>query len=290
MLIDSSLAHGLAKRSHRELLGQSVRVVQRMQRERKARSTMPQTRKGARRFLRDFLELAKQSAIYVLETETRREGPACRYLDLRASREDQQMALVLGTFAPLSPVIEEGEEELAVFSRHALARSHQRCNEVYWEQLRPHVAETVHALWLMNEAARALNLKQGFLSTPHGMFVGDYAPDGVLHLKTFIRLDDTLAHGRWPQLQALMRGLVAKFQPSRAQLLQALVTGESPALAEARAWLIQKLALKQYQWLGEAYAERPDPVGELWQQAKAAAEAQLAACDPSLVGREAAVA
>jgi hypothetical protein len=77
---------------------------------------------------------------------------------------------------------------------------------------------------------------------------------------------------------------------SRAQLLQAVVTGESPALAEARAWLIQKLALKQYQWLGEAYAERPDPVGELWQQAKAAAEAQLAACDPSPVRREAAVA
>lgn len=288
MLIDSSLAHGLAQRSHRELLGQATRVVRHMAQESKARPTMPVTRKGARRYLREFLQPVKARALYMLETETRREGPACRYLDFRASREDQQVALILGTFAPLSPIIREGEVELAVFSRHALARSHQRCNQLYWQQLAPHLGETVQTLWLMNEAARALNLKQGFLATDHGLLVGDYAPDGVLHLKTFIRTDQT--HGRWPQAQALMRGLRAKFKPTAEQLLEALVTGHSAVLAEAREWLIQKLALPQYRWLAEEYEERPDPVGELWQQAKAAAEAQLAACDPSPVRREVAVA
>ena len=109
MLIDSSLAHGLAQRSHRELLGQAKRVVRHMAQERKARPTMPVTRKGARRYLREFLQPVKARALYVLETETRREGPACRYLDFRAGQEDRTVSLILGTFAPLSPIIEEGE-------------------------------------------------------------------------------------------------------------------------------------------------------------------------------------
>ena len=139
MLIDASLAHGLAQRSHRELQGKDARLAQQMKRKKRARSTPPDTRKGVRRHLRDLLEPIKPRAIYLLETETRREGPACRYLDFRACNDDRQLVLVRGAFAPLSPVSKGGETALALFSRHALARGHQRYNEMRWDQLKPAV-------------------------------------------------------------------------------------------------------------------------------------------------------
>ena len=274
MLIDASLAHGLAQRSHRELRRNDARVAQQMTREHRARSTMPDTWKGARRYLRDVLRPIKPRAIYLLETETRREGPACRYLDFRACDEDQQLVLVRGCCAPLSPVSKGGEAALALFSRHALARGHQRCNEMLWEQLKPHVAEAAEPLWLMNAVATALGLKQGFLATSDGLFVGDYLTGGLLHLKTFIRLDQS--YGRWPQVHALMQALRHRFALTKDQLLAALASNEGAALAAARDWLADKLALPRYHWLHEAHEERPDPVSERWQQAREAVAAELA--------------
>jgi len=278
MLIDASLAHGLAHRSHRELQSKDARLDEQMKRKKRARSSLPDTRKGARRYLRDMLAPIKPRAIYLLETETRREGPVCRYLDFRACADDQQMVLIRGALAPLSPVIKSEEAALALFSRHALARGFQRCNVMYWDQLKPHITQAVAPLWLMNATAAALGLKQGFLATTDGLFVGDYAPDGLLLLKTFIRLNQS--YGRWPQIHALTQALQRRFTPTQDQLYAAIATTHSEALVDARDWLTDKLALPRYHWLHESYEERPDPVGTRWQQAREAAAAELACSEP----------
>lgn len=269
MWIDASLAHGLAQRSHRELQEQDHRLAEFGKRKQRARSTGPKTHKGARRYLRELLAPLKARAVYVMETETRRDGPVCRYLDFRACREHRQIVLVRGCCAPLSPVIEGGETALAFFSRHALARGHQRCAEVEWAKLKPHVAVAAETLWLMNSVAAALGLKQGFLATADGLFVGSYQPDGVLQLETFIRLEQP--HGRWPQIHALLKGLHSRFAPTREALLAALSSNDGQTLTAARDWLGEKLARPRYDWLREPHAARPDPIGELWELARAAA-------------------
>jgi hypothetical protein len=74
--------------------------------------------------------------------------------------------------------------------------------------------------------------------------------------------------------QALINNDVIAVANVKLVDVAAIATNEGAALTAARDWLTEKLALPRYDWLREAYEERPDPEGERWQQAREAAEAE----------------
>jgi hypothetical protein len=187
-------------------------------------------------------------------------------------RNDRALSFVLFRF-----IVQMGrwfgvQRELPVvleIHEHAIARLFQRLNVLSPAAVREEMHDAMCLAIPLQCAAWRLGLCQVALPTQSGAFLCSVGPDGKLTAKTWIeRPEPTHRHGR------LIAAIEDCYGACAAELEVAQELAGLPIEAELVDFPVSEMlleALERFDWLKDEYVPRPDPVGETWRQARAAA-------------------
>jgi hypothetical protein len=158
-------------------------------------------------------------------------------------------------------------------SEHAIERLFLRLNTLDLGAVYDELHDAMLLAMPIALAGRALGLKQVALPTSSGAFLCDLPATGrELIAKTWI--SDCTLGARWTPVAMRIRQVVEEVGGDRAAA-EFLALGSNGPLAEQSHPLRSGLerALAGFGWLEEEYVPRPDPVGDQWASARAAANA-----------------
>lgn len=264
MSIDSSLARGIAARTYAEAMALSTGLFNLLAHDHLKRQSMPTTQKGARKILKNAVRYIRVISIWQLVAETNHDGPYCGWIYFEPADKERNIALSLARYAPIAPYDRLIVKRLAVFSKHSIARGHQRLNHLSWDEVRNEFRVTILMLWLTYEAKKVIPLQQVFLPTPSGICVGDFNSDGLARITTFMSSENLSS--RWSNVWEL----ISRFseRPEHVQLADSLITGNHQGLIGVKDWFLGELRKPEFAWLQDPYSKRYDPVGVMWDAAK----------------------
>jgi hypothetical protein len=261
MVITTSLASGLAGRSFQQAMTEMYGVLTLSSQISKSQG-LPTTPKGARKLLARLLPLVRQVSLVVREDKTRAYGPYITWLTFEPAGIDGSIALSKVIDAPLAGYREI--EPVVRYSKHAVARGHQRLDEVLWDDVRREFLLSSPFAWFFYRAKERLPIRQAFLPTLNGVFAGKFDTDGRLYMQTYIRIDE--ASKRWQSAYALVGEAEQAFPSYTIDVLDAITLMRKPTqkLEPVVDWFINRLNDPEFQWLQTDYEARPDPIGEAW--------------------------
>lgn len=261
MVITTSLASGLAGRSFQQVMAEMC-VVFKLSSQITKSHGFPTTPKGARKLLARLLPIVRQVSLVVREGKTNAYGPYMTWLYFEPADNNGCIALSKIIDAPLARYREI--EPIVRYSKHAVARGHQRLDEVLWEDAHREFLSLSFFSWLFYRAKEKLPLRQAFLPALNGVFAGRFDIDGRLYMQTYIRISD--ASTRWRSAYALIREAEQAFPGYAEHILDAIMLMRKPnrKLEPVVDWFSRRLNDPDFQWLQTDYTARPDPIGDAW--------------------------
>lgn len=251
-MLDHRIAHGIARNSLAQvedigiLSGGTMKDLYIDKLARKELGVLPETDKGARRKLQEVVKVLGRHALAFETGEDKKYRPYFTCLSLeRLNPAD--ITKPQGPFAHTEDCITLGwyrtytrrdsfalhcmqmGRSVAQFTVHAVARHHQRDGNTDWRAVAASIRETIPVIWGMLSVYKECALRQVFVSTSTGVFVGEplsvMQHNGILQFRTFL-LGETLSP-RWQVCQSI----IAAFQndsSSPAVMFAALVNRQLP--------------------------------------------------------------
>ena len=151
-----------------------------------------------------------------------------------------------------------------VVPKHAIARGHQRLRNADWLTIQAELREAAMQAAVVQILSMALGFKQFAIPALHGLVLGEVG-EHCLYGKTFIVPPYSR---RWGAVFDAWVRFQAHLSAEGAQAIEAMALDrELPELQPTCLALVDEL--EQFEFLREPYAPGPDPVGDLWEAARA---------------------
>lgn len=270
MSIDSKLAHGIARNSFQTIMSFGSGLQNLLLHFHHRNKTQVSTPKGARKLIAQVRRYIITCAFWMVEMETNREGPAIHWLFFLPDSEGD-IKLSTARYAPLNQNLLLNSKTLTIIKKHALARAHQRLDEVDWQDVLKDLRLASLMIAPMREVAQTLRLKQVFLTTGDGVLVGEVREDGVLQMNTYLHSDRLSA--RWQQVASAAQECLESFDADKdgliTKLTYALMFDSTPELNDLVATLSETLSQPRFGWLKDSYLQGEDVHQTIWNSAKA---------------------
>ena len=271
MSIDSRLAHGIARTSFQSIVQFGSGLHNLLMHFHHRKKTPVSTPKGGRKLIEQVRRYILICAFWMAEEGTNREGPAIHWLYFLPFEKDGSVELAAARYAPLNRHLLLVSKPLAIIKKHAIARAHQRLDEIEWSEISREFSFASLMLAPMAKVAKKLELKQVFLTTRSGILVGEVRADGLLQLNTY--LHNNRLSLRWQQVtQAAMDAMESCGSDKDAlvkKLTDALMYDGDPGLDDVVSALVTTLDQPRFSWLKRTYEQGEDVRQTIWDSAKA---------------------
>jgi hypothetical protein len=278
MSIDTRLAKGLAANSIWEMVVEGTALFTVIKNEVGKVKVVPATAKGARKLTTWIRACVSACSLMTALSEKRSEGPSLSFLFFRpdTDRDNGDFLLSHCKYTPqAAPHNRLLFKNLVYFSKHSLARSHQRLNKMGWEETKEEFSAAIITLWLLEQAKiRLPNLTQALLPSKDGFFVGLFREEGEIAIDTYIKFESN-GSLRWTRAYDLYSRLVEQVVVNNVDvrcLTNSTLIGDTYGLEVIVDWFVAELQKPEFAWLMEPYETRPDPIGDTWVAARAQAE------------------
>jgi hypothetical protein len=265
MSVDTKLAHGLAGNSFREVLTYASGMMNLLQHLHFLPKSPARTPKGARKLVANAKRYISVAATWILEKETNREGPAIHWLFFTPADKNGNIELCSARYAPISTTSIFSLDPILIIKKHALARVHQRMDEMQWGDIKFELTSIGMALLPMIEVTKALSLKQIFLPSLNGIFVGCIDSDGRVVINTFLVRGKLSS--RWEKALAtfyIFSDTIFANTENHIVTVDALLDNTLHIPSAATDVLIRELANPDFDWLREEYQPGVDNKDEYW--------------------------
>lgn len=277
MSIDSRLAHGIANASFQSIVefGRGLHnLLLHFHNQKKSPVSTP---KGARKMIAPIRRYLQACAFWMAERDTNREGPAIHWLYFLPHGKEGDLKLATTRYAPLNWAAIFNTEPLAIIKKHAIARAHQRLDEIAWSEVAKELSFASVMLAPMIAVAKKLSLQQVFLTTENGILIGEIRPDGLLQLNTY--LHNTRLSVRWQQVAAATMEALESCSSDKdalvVQLMNALMFDGQSKLDTVVSTLATVLGQSRFGWLKHSYEPGEDVQQTIWDAAKAQMSAEV---------------
>ena len=165
MSIDSKLAHGIAKKSLQTIIEYGSGLHNLLMNHHYQKKTPISTPKGGRKMIAKIRRYILVCAFWMVERDTNRDGPVIHWIYFLPFDKDGDVKLATSRYTPLNRTSVFASKTLAIIGKHAIARAHQRLDEIEWSEISRELRIASLMLAPMVEVAKRLNLKQVFLTT-----------------------------------------------------------------------------------------------------------------------------
>lgn len=271
--VTESLSRGLADRAVAVLDEQGRRYYSQL----RSMSRRICNKKGLGQYVRDVALLGERSRLIqvVGKTPNERQACICQFVPSRsASEREIRFDLCQYVFSIRGAIPGQDWRTAVVVNEHAVERLFLRLDTLDLGAVFDELHDAMLLAIPTAMVARSLGLRQVALPSSSGTFLCDVGDSDGLIARTW--LSESSLNGRWHPVVRGVRDAIGAAGGERL-LAEFLALGIAGPLADQVHTVPTLLhdVFGRFEWLHEPYSRRPDPAGEVWEQARRAAEADL---------------
>lgn len=269
-MLDHRVAHGVASESIRDLseTGFITGGFKELYQQKLVSGGIAQTAKGARRKCDEFFSLLDRSCLLVHRGEEKKLGPHLVGLSLEGFQGTlcgrdippgtEFLAMVRYRFTFMQSAFQHSQVgPVALFTRHAIARNHQRNGQKDKQRLANDLLSTLTGIFVMSYARLSHpSIQQVFARAGGGIYIGmpaDTPLGSMLCFKTFLNIENLQ-----PKYRAAVAGL-ANLDIDRfaERAFRSLVLREQVTVTEEeQAQIAAMIEVPELKWMHSSYEDK----------------------------------